>query len=332
MLLIEKYTPTIQSFFNKDVIEMLRSFSNDKNIPHLLFYGNEGVGKKSLIKMFLTLLFGENVNNLKNVEYKIKGSGNKLSNVIIEKSDYHIVITPNSNNFDRYIIQNIVKEYAKRIPLETFKVKKPFKVVVINTIDNLSYYAQTSLRRTMEKYSDTCRFISWCSSISKVIEPIQSRCLCIRIKSPSINEMVKFVLNVSYNEKIKMNLEELNDIIDKSNFNPKKALWILEYKKQNIIYNEPFMDIIVKIVELLKFNVNNILEIREKLYNIIITNYNSDEIIKEIVFLLCKKDISDKKKEQIINIGLLFMSRLNKCRREIIQLEAFIISVIKTLL
>jgi replication factor C subunit 3/5 len=333
MLLVDKYIPLQDNdiYFNNEIIKMLKVFSHDKLIPHLLFYGVEGVGKKTLIRLLLRMLFDETVDNLKNIEYKIKGSGNKSMSVVIKKSDFHISITPNSNNFDRYIIQNIVKEYAKRTPLEIFKVKKPFKIVVINMIDNLSYYAQTSLRRTMEKYSDNCRFITWCTSLSKVIDPIQSRCLCIRVGLPTKNELIKFVFYVSVNEKLNLSLDEFTSIINQSDGNPKKALWILEYKKQNIEYTEPFKNVILEIVKLLKPSYFNILEIRNKLYNIITTNFNSSEIIKAIVLFFCNSNIKDKQKEEIIEKGIIYESRLNKCRREIIHLEAFIISIIKIL-
>ena len=59
--------------------------------------------------------------------------------------------------------------------LTVLKYKKLFKVVIINTIDNLSYYAQASLKRTMEKYADTCKFIFISNQLSKINEPLKSR-------------------------------------------------------------------------------------------------------------------------------------------------------------
>jgi replication factor C subunit 3/5 len=64
-----------------------------------------------------------------------------------------------------------------------------FKCVVINDADLLSRQAQAGLRRTMEKYISTCRVILLSESFTKLIPPIRSRCLCIRVPAPSVTEV-----------------------------------------------------------------------------------------------------------------------------------------------
>ena len=150
------------------------------------------------------MLYGKEVNNIEDNNYTISGSGNKVKEVIIKQSDFHIMIEPDDKNFDKYLIQDVVKEYAKRIQINLFKSKKIFKSVIINNLDNFSYYAQTSLRRTLEKYSGTCRFIMWCKSLSKVLEPLKSRCICIRIGSPTYDELFKLALRISAKENLNL--------------------------------------------------------------------------------------------------------------------------------
>lgn len=58
-------------------------------------------------------------------------------------------------------------------------------VVVLNEVDNLSRNAQAGLRRTMEKYTSSCRLILSCENSGRIIPPIRSRCLCIRIAAPT---------------------------------------------------------------------------------------------------------------------------------------------------
>jgi len=162
MFFVNKYAPKTENdiLFHKKEINTLKRMSNDNSIPHLIFSGPEGSGKKTLINLFLEMMYDKSVHKLSDATYVVTGSGNSSNDVIIKQSNYHIIIEPYNNNFDRYLIQDVVKEYAKKVPLNQFiKSKKTFKIILINNVDNLPYYAQTSLRRTMEKYSGTCRFI-----------------------------------------------------------------------------------------------------------------------------------------------------------------------------
>lgn len=69
--------------------------------------------------------------------------------------------------------------------------KQKFKVVVFNEADNLSRGAQAALRRTMEKYMSNLRVILCCTVTSKIISPIRSRCLMIRVAAPKTNDVTK---------------------------------------------------------------------------------------------------------------------------------------------
>ena len=135
-------------------------------------------------------------------------------------SDYHIEISPgDAGNNDRFVIQTVLKDIAssKNIrssvanmqdmmgnndkendPNKSGSVEHSLtqanytaeiKVVVLHQVDKLSKQAQAALRRTMEKYAATCRLILCCDSPSKLIAPLRSRCLGIRVAAPSENEV-----------------------------------------------------------------------------------------------------------------------------------------------
>lgn len=100
--------------------------------------------------------------------------------------------------YDRVVITDIIKQIAQTNVIDT-NGQRDFRVIVLSEVDELTKDAQHALRRTMEKYVATCRLILCVNSTSRVIPAIKSRCLGIRVPSPSIDEIVK-VLNVSLPE------------------------------------------------------------------------------------------------------------------------------------
>jgi len=69
--------------------------------------------------------------------------------------------------------------------------------LVINEADKLSKEAQGSLRRTMEKYMGACRMILVCKNIHKLIAPIRSRCINLRIPAPTDNAIKEILLSIA---------------------------------------------------------------------------------------------------------------------------------------
>jgi replication factor C subunit 3/5 len=319
-------------YFHKEILEKLKTISSDDGMPHIIFYGNPGSGKKTLINLFLEMIFDNSIYNLDDSKYTVISSGNIENEVIVKQSDHHIIIEPNNNNFDRYLIQDIVKEYARRYPLCIFEKSRNFKMVQINNLDNLSYYAQTSLRRTIEKYSKTCRFIMWCYSLSKVIEPLRSRCLCIHVPTQTNDELVKWTFNIASLESINFNLKTLTKIVDDSTGNLKNILWKLDMHKYcgktTNCYQKALCDLIDVIM-----SGHNIEIIRDYVYKMMITNISSNIIIKDILNIILIK-INDYPKDKIFKIidaASTFEYRLSKGRRDIIHIETFLETVINTL-
>ena len=334
MFIIDKYVPKNmnESKIHQDILNMLKTISTDESIPNINFYGPEGSGKKTIIKLLLEMIFDKDVNNVDDCIYNVSGSGNKITEVLIKQSNYHIVIEPNNNNFDKYLIQDVVKEYAKKIPLNVFKTKKIFKIVLINCVDHLSYYAQTSLRRTMEKYSSTCRFIMWCRSLSKVIEPLKSRCLNIRVPSPNDNTLVKLLINICGNENIKnMSIQQYSNILINSNGNIKLALWNLDLISHNIYSNDTYVYKIKEIADLISScDLSVIDSVRTSLYYIIITNISCGEIFKQLMLAFCEiKTINNTIKFKIIEGAAKYEHNLARARRDIVHLFSFLTFVMQ---
>jgi len=199
---IDKIIKLPNNELKKVIDELMYETNRFSNFQHLIVYGPPECGKEYLINKLLEKIYGKNGIILKNVEYTISGYSNTKTKVFIKQSKYHIVIEPNSNGFDKYLIQEIIQDYARIELLNVMKNKKLFKTVIINKIDNLSYYAQASLRRTMEIFSDTCKFILISDQLSKIIEPLRSRCLLIRVPLPKKIHILQTLLYISQKENI----------------------------------------------------------------------------------------------------------------------------------
>ena len=303
------------------------------NFQHIIVYGNSGCGKEYLVNKLLARIYGKSAVDVKDIEYTICGYGNTKTKVNIKQSKYHIVIEPNSNGFDKYLIQEIIQDYAKTELLNILKYKKLFKVVVINKIDNLSIYAQASLRRTMEKYANTCKFIFICNQLSKIMEPIRSRCLLIRIPLPTDCQIMKTLLHISHKENIKIENDEYCDIIEKSENKLNLAIWLLELKKNNLNYDNNWNNVIDNIVKLVIDTNNNnqktlnssLNEIKNMFYTLFITNISTKQIISKFLIKLLETQSNIKIKMEIIEITSIFETRISQGTRHIIHIEAYII-------
>ncbi len=327
---------------NDKVVESL-DYINHKsfqycNFQHLIFYGPEGCGKEYITNKLIKKIFGESGSKLQDIEYTINGYSNTKTKVMIKQSNHHIVIEPNNNGFDKYLIQDIIQDYARSQMLNICKNMKLFKIVVIDKIDNLNYYAQASLRRTMEKYANTCKFIFISNQLSKIIEPLKSRCLMVRVPLPNKYQIFNMVLKISHIENIDINVGDFNQIINNCDNNINKIIWYLELKKNNLSNFKDWKIIVEKIVSLILSDIkthkdlNNIIKkCREYIYILFITNLNLKIVIRYIMKNLINNIEDNEIKYKIINTTSEFELRMNKGTRLIIHIEAYIMKILQLL-
>jgi replication factor C subunit 3/5 len=95
-------------------------------------------------------------------------------------------------------------------------------------VDRLSKNAQHALRRTMEKYTATCRLILCCNNPSKVIDPLRSRCLGIRVGAPTSDEIITILKQICHKEGLNYENRLGNEIAIKSERNLRRAVLMLE--------------------------------------------------------------------------------------------------------
>lgn len=368
MLFIDKYRDEINYYFNSNTLnklmmsfdpysniinnsdirdvnkfkEILKNINTNEinydNFQHLLIYGPDGCGKEFIVNNIIEKIYGKEQCKIKDMEYTITEYSNKKTTVTIKQSNSHIIIEPNNNGFDKYLIKEIIQEYAKREILNIFTKRKIFKVIVIDKIDNLSYYAQASLRRTMEKYADRCKFIFISNQISKIIEPLKSRCLPIRIPLPSKMKQLEFILNIMNKEQLKLNEDQIKSILHKTNNNINNILWELQSIKYNINNNSSWENILDKIIDqLLILKKDNsylnttISKAREYFYILYISNLKFNSVMR-LFFIKLFNKVDNKYKLDIINETSILLNKIQNGSRNIIHIESYILRLIKILI
>jgi len=313
-------------------------YGDYNNFPNIFIHGPYGSGKKTLINLILKDMFGDEIYNLEKVEYSIMLFGNKKETIHLDQSKYHMIINPTNSAFDRYLIKDIVKTYCSQFTLDMIKNKNKFKVVIINNIDKLSYYAQTSLRCSMERYIHNCKFILCGYNMSKIIDPLKGRCLVIRLPKPTDSDIYKLLFNISARENKILNNNDYNEIIKKSNRDPKLAIWMLETKNLGLNFDLIFwqnnikqvITIIMKIINSKNVELSDIMTIRNLIYEVYITNIDENQIINELFF-----ELNKELKDHQILISKFFRKydyRNIIGKRLMIQLEALIFNLIKEII
>lgn len=342
MFLFEKYRPaTINDFlFNKKILEQLIHIASYEDIPHIIISGPTGAGKKTLVKFFLEALYDTDVNILGKMKYHVNGSSTKKE-IEIMQSNYHIIIEPTNTNHDKYILQEIIKQYAMHKSFNIFKTKRKFKTIVIYNIENLANNSQAALRRTMELYAKTCRFVMICNNLSTIFDPLRSRCRTFCVPLPSIDNIGKVISNISLMENIKLTNSDMKNILSNCGNNLKKAIWILDTMRLNsnpIITLDEVFDLVVDLIlDVTKDNIKSIVntfdsEIRTHIYNILITNIRGSEIIINLMDKLIRKIDNDDINAKIIQYASEAEYNLIHGRRDIIHIEYFIAGVMKELI
>ncbi len=201
MMWIEKYRPkTIDEIIGQDETKTrLKGFVDSKSLPHLLFAGPPGTGKTSTVITLATEIFGEG-----NI------SGNLLE---LNASD--------DRGID--IIRNEVKDFAKTLPIDA-----PFKIISLDEADALTSAAQHALRRTMEKYVSSSRFVLLCNYPGKIIEPIQSRCAFFRFQRLGDDVIKEQMEYISKQENVDYTSKGVDMLVKVSNGDLRKAINVLQ--------------------------------------------------------------------------------------------------------
>ena len=301
----EKYRPKKlkEMVGQKDIIERLEMFVKNKNIPHCMFAGPAGSGKTTAALC---------------VAYDLYGDRWKSNLLELNASDERGIDT----------IRIKVKDFARTISLD-----KTFKIIYLDEADSLTRDAQHALRRTMEKYSDTARFILACNYSSKIIQPIQSRTAVFRFSQLTEDDITDFIKKIAKSEKIEMDESAYKAIVYSSEGDMRKAINILQAAStvkgkitQETIYKVTTKADPQEVKKMLLLALDSkFKESRQQLLHLLYTRgLAGEDIIKEIHSQVFSLEIEDEKKLKLIEKVGEYEFRLTEGSNPRIQLEALL--------
>ena len=146
---------------NEPIFDVLKNFYNNKNVPHLLFYGKSGMGKKTLVEKFLYLIYKNKsvINKYVMCVNCAHGKGIKFI-----REDLKFFAKTNINHMHGYF----------------------FKTIVLINAEKLTIDAQSALRRCIEIFSAHTRFFFVLENKSALLKPILSRLCEIYVCDPEL--------------------------------------------------------------------------------------------------------------------------------------------------
>ena len=199
---VEKYRPqTLSDVVNQtEIIGSLEALIKDpSDMPHLLFSGSAGVGKTTTALCIARQVLGE------------------------YSRDYTLELNASD---ERGI--GMVREKVKKFSRFAGMADVPFKLIILDEADEMTSDAQTALRRIIEDTAKYCRFILIANNISKIIDPIQSRCATFKFTAIPEEDVISHLEKISKKEKVKSDKKGLKAIYDYSEGDLRHAINLLQ--------------------------------------------------------------------------------------------------------
>ena len=302
----EKYRPSDFSEIKgqKEIVKRVKAFVEQQNLPHLLFAGPAGVGKTSLSLVIAKKLFKD-----------------------LWRQNFLELNASDERGID--VIRNKVKDFARTKAIGNV----PFKIIYLDECDALTREAQQALRRTMENYTQNCRFILSANYSSKIIEPIQSRCVVFRFKLIDKKDIFAIIDKIADEEKLKIDEKAKEALYGISEGDCRKLENILQ--SSAAIYNHITEDLIhsmasvakpKEIREVLELALGNrFIDARNKLLELML-NYGlaGIDVIKQVQKEIIELNIGNRSKMLLIEKCGEIEFRMTEGSDEFVQLEALL--------
>ncbi|TMA05800.1 MAG: replication factor C small subunit [Methanobacteriota archaeon] len=305
-LWVEKYRPKSldEVVGQEEIVERLQAYAKTGNLPHLLFAGPAGTGKTTCAIALARDMFGENW-----------------------RQNYFELNSSDERGIDT--VRTKVKEIARLAPFGGTN----FKIIFLDEADNLTADAQAALRRTMETYSKTSRFILSANYSSRLIEPIQSRTAVFRFRPLKPEAIAEYIGRIAKAEKLKITDDGMEALVYVAEGDMRRAVNALQvaaslgstvdaevlYKVSSTVRPEEVKALIEKALQ------GEFLRAREALDKLLIEyGLSGEDIVRQLHRTVFDLNIPDESKVRLLDrIGETDF-RLTEGSSERIQIESLL--------
>ncbi len=302
----EKYRPSNLSEVvgQTPITDRLKNYVKERSMPHLLFAGPAGTGKTTCALVLAKELFGE-----------------------LWKHNLHELNASDERGID--VVRGKIKEFARTAPLG----EDGFKIIFLDEADALTGAAQAALRRTMEKYSRTCRFVMSCNFSSKIIDPIQSRCAVFRFRPLKAEDVERYLKFVAVKEELNIDKEAYESLTYLAQGDLRRAINGLQMAAAanvditpDVVYQAVAAARPEEVKEALEMSLNNnFAGARERLDTLQITyGLAGEDVIRQMHRTVRDLEVPDTIKVQMIEKLAEADFRLSEGANSRIQIEAVI--------
>ncbi|KAM5539066.1 hypothetical protein V8D89_007289 [Ganoderma adspersum] len=192
-------------------VAVLRKTLTSSNLPHMLFYGPPGTGKTSTILALSRQLFGPD--NFRSRVLELNASDERGIAIVREKIKNFARQTPRAQ---------AVASDGKTYPCP------PYKIIILDEADSMTQDAQGALRRIMELYARITRFCLVCNYVTRIIEPLASRCSKFRFKPLDSISTSTRLAQIASAENVPISPQAIDALIATSHGDLRRAITYLQ--------------------------------------------------------------------------------------------------------
>lgn len=307
----QKYQPLILENFemDEDLRNLITSLINT-NMLNMLFVGDSGSGKTSIINATINKYYGQGTNFKENVLY------------INSLKDQGI-------NFYR----NDVKLFCQTSSI----IPNKKKIIVLDDVDIINVQSQQVFRNCMDKYSKNVHFIASCVNTQKVIDSLQSRMTLIKIKPLKPEYLKKILYNIKKTENMIIDDDAEKFLLFISD---SSARVLINYLEKLKLLDEPIdFNLVNNICTNISFNDFDLFteycktgQLKKSisiLYDIFNKGYSVMDILDSYFLFIKTTKLDDMYKYEIIKLLCKYITIFNDIHEDEIELSLFVNNMVE---